>query len=162
MGTDIQQGKQYPITADGRTRPLTTFLGSQDLAKHRATLAVELEVLAYKFDRFGWDRDRGTAVQDRLIGDWMDALQDYPLSEVREACRACVASKPNRMPNEGHIKAQIEETRSFRFPPVVVARKPVAPVSDRKPCPPEVAAELVRQFTYRAKSFPSIGDGKDD
>lgn len=75
-------------------------------------LGVELEVLAKKFDRFGWDRDRGSAVHDRQLEDWMDALQDYPLDEVQAACRAAVLSNPNKMPNEGHVKAEIIKARA--------------------------------------------------
>jgi hypothetical protein len=74
-------------------------------------VAVELEVLAKKFDRFGWDRDRGSAAHDRMITDWMDALHDYPLDEVRAACKAAVLESPNRMPNEGHIRAHILAAR---------------------------------------------------
>lgn len=40
-------------TATGLILPLSKSLGSQDLAKHRAMVAVELEVMAKKFDRFG-------------------------------------------------------------------------------------------------------------
>ena len=57
-------------------------------------VAVELEALSKKLDRFGWERDRGTAAQDRIILDWMDALQDYPLGEIRRACQMAVIEKP--------------------------------------------------------------------
>ena len=49
----------------GLTLPLSRSLGSQDLSRHRAMIALEMEVLAKKFDRFGWERDRGLA-GDRL------------------------------------------------------------------------------------------------
>lgn len=74
-------------------------------------VGVELEALAKKFDRFGWDRDRNSPAHDRMITDWMDALQDYPLTEVQAACKAVVLSNPNRMPNEGHIVAEIRNAR---------------------------------------------------
>lgn len=74
-------------------------------------VAVELEVLAKKFDRFGWERDRGTAVQDAMIRDWIEALVDFPLDEIRAACRSAVISFPSKMPNEGHVRAQIMEAR---------------------------------------------------
>lgn len=95
----------------GLTLPLSRFLGSRDLAQHRAMVAVELEVIAKKFDRFGWDRDRGSASHDRMITDWMDALQDYPLDEVRAACKAAVLENPSKMPNEGHVVEQIKKAR---------------------------------------------------
>jgi hypothetical protein len=74
-------------------------------------IGIELEVMAKKFDRFGWERDRGSAAHDRLIMDWMDALHDYPLDEVKAACRAVILSDPGRMPNEGHVVAAIMDAR---------------------------------------------------
>lgn len=81
------------------------------MARHQAMVAVELEKLAKKFDRFGWDRDRGSAAQDGMIIDWMDALCDFPLDEIQAACRAAVRDNPNRMPNEGHILQQVMAAR---------------------------------------------------
>ncbi len=107
----IQDMPKDPKT--GLTLPLSKSLGSQDLAKHRAMVAVELEVLAKKFDRFGWDRDRGSMAHDRTLTDWMDALQDYPLDEVQAACKAAVLSNPNKMPNEGHVKSEIMKARAL-------------------------------------------------
>ena len=75
-------------------------------------MAFELEVLAKKLDRFGWDRDRGTPIHDRMLTDWMNALQDYPLDEVKAACVAAVLDAPGKMPNEGHIKAHIVAKRA--------------------------------------------------
>ena len=95
----------------GLTLPLTTFLGSQAIADHRATVAFELEVLCKKLDRFGWEKERGTAAQDRIITDWMDALQDYPLQEVQAACREWIETGTARAPTEGQIKALIMHGR---------------------------------------------------
>jgi len=81
------------------------------LAQHRALVGFELEVLAKKMDRFGWERDRGTPAHDRMVTDWMNALQDYPLAEVQGACRSVVLDNPSRMPNEGHIRAAIQAAR---------------------------------------------------
>lgn len=75
-------------------------------------VAVELEVLAKKFDRFGWERDRGSMSHDRIVSDWMAALQDYPLAEVQAACRAAVIDSPSKMPNEGVILRIINAERS--------------------------------------------------
>ena len=106
------QVAEYPVDVKtGLTQPLSKFLGSRDLDRHRAMVAVELEVMAKKMDRFGWERDRGSAAHDRLIVDWMNALQDYPLAEVQEACRAWVLSNPRKMPNEGDIRGVISSHR---------------------------------------------------
>lgn len=97
----------------GLILPLSKSLDSRDLARHRAMVGVELEVLAKKFDRFGWERSRNTPAHDRMVTDWMDALQDFPIEEVRAACRAAVLSDPNRMPNEGHVRAEIMRSRKI-------------------------------------------------
>ncbi len=102
---------EVPKLENGLTPLLKTLLDSQALKRHRATLVIELEKLAKKFDRFGWERDRGSAAHDGMILDWMDALQDYPLEEVREACRRAVLSNPDNMPNEGHVRAEIIKAR---------------------------------------------------
>lgn len=120
-------------------------------------VAVELEVLAKKFDRFGWDRDRGSAVHDRMLTDWMNALQDYPLDEVQKACAAAVRENPNRMPNEGHIIAQIQSMRRL----MVIAHQPPAPEyePDRKPVDRETAAAIVAAAGYAPKRFGGTRNG---
>ena len=111
-------------------------------------VAVELEVLAKKFDRFGWDRDTGSAAHDRLITDWMDALQDYPLDEVRAACKAAVLENPAKMPNEGHILSHIKAARK-RF----LRLKPPAPQPEpeRKPVDRQTANEILAQAGFAPK-----------
>ena len=136
---------------NGLTLPLSKSLGSQDLAKHRAVVAFELEVLAKKVDRFGWERDRGTPAHDRLLLDWMNALHDYPLIEVQAACRASVLANPNKMPNEGHVVAQIEKARSsflaLQPKPVLAASFPRVVNAAQK----ARADELVKGFAIRGR-----------
>lgn len=134
----------------GLTLPLSKSLGSQDLAKHRAMVGVELEVLAKKFDRFGWDRDRGSLAHDRTLSDWMDALQDYPLSEVKAACRAAVLRNPNKMPNEGHVRAEIMKARA-----AIVSKLPVIEACE-EPEPrvtKEQAARILEEAGFKPRRF---------
>jgi hypothetical protein len=105
--------------------------------KHRAAVAFELEVLAKHVDRFGWDRDRGTPAQDRMMVDWMNALHDYPLAEVQAACVASVIAYPNKMPNYGHVKAQIIAARQKA---VRAQPKPVEVTPERGPVSAEMKA----------------------
>ena len=111
-------------------------------------VALELEVLAKKVDRFGWERDRGSAAHDRVMMDWMNALQDYPLDEVQAACAAAILAKPDKMPNEGHVVAQIKAARRE-----FVALNPPAPEPepDRKPVSAEAAAEILAQAGFAPK-----------
>jgi len=136
----------------GLTLPLRTSLGSQDLARHRALVAVELEVMATKLDRFGWERSRGTAVHDRLLTDWMDALQDFPLPEVQAACRAAILANPNRVPNEGHIVAQIMAARRDH-----VARlpRPSEPERDAPRISAADAARIVAAAGFAPRRMPA-------
>lgn len=149
MTTGTQARKDHPRdTRTGLTLPLRTSLGSQDLARHRAMVALELEVMAKKFDRFGWDRDMGSPVHDRLITDWMDALCDFPLEEVKAACRAWVEANPRRMPNEGDIKALVMKGRA-RI--VASLPKPSAPEPERKRIDPETAARILAEAGFEPK-----------
>jgi hypothetical protein len=116
-------------------------------------IAVELEVLAKKFDRFGWDRDRGSMAQDRLLVDWMDALQDYPLDEIRSACRAAVLADPRHMPNEGHIVANIISARRLLVSSRTRIELQSEPPRDRISA--EAAAEIMRAAGFAAKLMPS-------
>lgn len=125
------------------------------MAKHRAMLAMECEYLAKKFDRFGWERERNTPAQDRQKLDFMDALQDFPLSEVQDACRAAVLANPNKMPNEGHVRAEVMKARSNR-----VAAAPAAasqPEPTRQRIDGARASEIMREigFTPRRMGDPS-------
>jgi len=126
------------------------LLDSRSLDKHRALVAIELEVLAKKFDRFGWDRDLGTPAHDRLLIDWMDALCDYPLDEVRAACRVVVQGNPNKMPNEGHIKTQIVKARA-KF--VVKAPEPDANFQIASPEARERMQKMIEDVGFAPKTF---------
>lgn len=159
MTTAISNQTALPTDAKtGLTLPLSRSLGSQDLAKHRAMLAVELEVMAKKMDRFGWERDRDTAAHDRVMVDWMDALQDYPLSEVKAACRAWVQEQPRKMANEGDILRLIMRGRavSAREHMARHAPEPEAPkvtAEDRR----AIAAVPSRKSGSVPKVFPRLG-----
>jgi hypothetical protein len=107
-----------------------------------------LEVLAKKFDRFGWERDRGSAAHDRMVTDWMDALQEYPLDEVRAACRDAVRESPNRMPNEGHICALILTGRK-RFVEARAVQQ--EPEPERKPVDKATASAIIAAAGYQVR-----------
>jgi acyl-CoA reductase-like NAD-dependent aldehyde dehydrogenase len=87
-----------------------------------------------------------------MVIDWMDALQDYPLDEVREACRAAVRDNPNKMPNEGHVVAQIMAARAK----AVAARKRAAPPME-EPRPQPTPEERARVSEYAATLLRGFG-----
>ena len=119
-------------------------------------VAVELEVLAKKLDRFGWERDRGSMAHDRMLTDWMDALQDYPLDEVRAACAAAIIANPNKMPNEGHVRAEIMKARQ-RI--VAALPKPVEPSKPRATAEQRARAdEIIRAAGLRLTTTNPKGE----
>mgnify|MGYP003439561921 FL=1 len=74
-------------------------------------VGLRLEVLVRKTDKFGWDR-MDPNVRTILRKDWMDALQDFTVEEIDEACREAIRANPDKCPNEGHIRQIIIRERS--------------------------------------------------
>ena len=135
-----------PLT-NGLTPLLSKSLSLHELDKHRAQLGLLMEVQVKKTDKFGWDR-MSDFERNEIRRDWMDALQDYPLDEVRAACRQAILDKPNKTPNEGHVRACIQRRRAE----VVAANRrpePVAPRPER--VSPERAAEIMGLAGFSAK-----------
>jgi hypothetical protein len=139
-----------------QTPQLTKSLGSSDLCRHHAHIAIELEVLSKKFDRFGWERDRNTKAHDRMIQDWIHSLQDFTLEEIQRACQQAVEINPNKRPNEAHIKKIILANRSkYRQ-----RAQPVAPheAPPRVVVTQEQAQSILEDVGYRPKIFGKKND----
>ena len=134
--------------------PLRTLLGSQELAKHRAMLSLECEFLAKKFDLYGWERERGTAAQDRIKLDFMDALENYPLPEVQAACKQAVLDNPNKMPNEGRVLNIIRSARKRQRASSV---RNITPEPEKVLPDAETRAAIMAKNGFKPKGFPKIG-----
>ena len=146
MGNVIP-AKEIP---DWVTNPqLSKSLDLQDFRRHRAMVAVELEVLAKKFDRYGWERDRGQHAHDRQLNDWMDALSDFTLPEIQAACRQAVSDNPDKMPNEGHIRRIVLNNRKAMKVPISQPKE--EPRGPR--CSSERAAEIMQEIDFRPQRF---------
>ncbi|MBV7396849.1 hypothetical protein [Mameliella sediminis] len=133
---------------------MSKSLDSQGIKEHRALLAVELEVMAKKMDRFGWEPERGTAAHDRLMTDWMDALQDFTLEEVKSACKKWVRNNPRKMPNEGDILNLIgiqrqEEIAEYK------AKNPPPEEPRKERVSPERAKQILEEIGFRPQRFGS-------
>ena len=123
-------------TINGIKPLLTKSLPQQELDKHRADVCVVMETMVRKHDKFGWDQ-MNAGMRQMIREDWLDALADYPVSEVRGACRLHTLEAPNKVPNEGHIKA------------VILRERAKAVASQPKPIDPPAAAKATRE--QRAK-----------
>ena len=151
---------EFPTDPEtGLIPPLSKLLGSSALIQHRLDVALELEVMAKKYNRFGWDNDRGSPAHDRLITDWVDALSEYPIKEIQAACRSWVRSNPRRMPNEGDILKLLQHERALMRQqhkarnPVAMRPRLAGRVSAQR------AAEIVKEVGFNPKGFGGVGHG---
>ena len=138
-----------PRAANGLTLPLSKSLELSALAKHQAQVALELEVLAKKTDRYGWERDRGTVAHDQMMGDWIDALQDFPLGEVQEAIKAAMDEKRGKMPNEREVLFQVHKARAKWL----LAQPKPQELQDpeRRPATAEEAKKIMEDYGFAPK-----------
>jgi len=116
---------------------LTKSLPPQELDKHRADVCLVMEVMVRKHDKFGWDQ-MNAGMRQMIREDWLACLADYPVDEVRTACRLHTQEMPSKVPNEGHIKVIILRERSK----VIAATPKPAPVDQVREEP--TAAEKAR------------------
>jgi uncharacterized protein (DUF1778 family) len=90
---------------------LTKSLPPSALERHKAALGLELEVLSRKLDRFGWDSMDGM-IRTRLRADWMNALADFTIEEVQDACREALRNKAKDALNEETIVGLVQAKRA--------------------------------------------------
>jgi hypothetical protein len=105
-------------------------------------------------DRFAWDRDRDDPAQERIITDWIDALEDYPLSEIQAACKAALRGSAKVVPHEGTILRLIADERQRRVADRDLANdtgEPWRPVSER--VTKEQAQSIVDAAGFGVKRF---------
>ena len=75
----------------------------------------------------------------------LDVLGDYPLAEVKAACRQAILTAPSKLPNEGHILQIIKAER----------HKAYLSWKHENPEPP--AADLVKEFFDSNAIISQIG-----
>ena len=90
---------------------LTQSLSPQKLERHRAEIGVLAEGTLQHF----WQTTPELAVKAVALGQWMDALENYPTGEVAEAMSKWVA-RETRKPKPADIRALIIEARKSSEP----------------------------------------------
>lgn len=153
MTTEVVDVRNLPTDKDGIPIPLTQSLTPPDLKAHRAGLGMLCEFLSRKHDRFGWDR-MSKQLRGEIIRDFLAALQNYPMDEVREAARECEADNPNRMPNEQHIRAKIIAKRG-RISAMARARR-VEEQEPRQAADQEAAREIMERAGFTPQRFAAV------
>jgi hypothetical protein len=124
---------------------LTKSLPPQELDKHRADVCLVLEIMVRKHDKFGWDQ-MNAGMRQMIREDWLLALSPYPVDECRAACRIHTQDQPNKVPNEGHIKAIILRERAKA---VAAQPKPVEVTPERG----AVSAEMKARADAKVAQF---------
>lgn len=102
-----------------------------------------------KHDKFGWDQ-MNAGMRRMIREDWLAVLSDYPVAEVRAACRLHTQEAPNKVPNEGHIKAIILRERGK----VLAARPKPVPVEPARQAPTAEEKARVSQMMKDAGFTP--------
>tara|TARA_R110000782_G_scaffold218427_1_gene305812 strand:- start:29073 stop:29468 length:396 start_codon:yes stop_codon:yes gene_type:complete len=131
---------------------LTKSLPPHVLERHKAHLGLELEVLSRKLDRFGWD-SMDAAIRTRLRSDWMNALADFTIDEVQEACRIALRNKAKDALNEETIAGIVLSSRA-RI--VAALPKPAEQPTERKPIDKEAADRILAEAGFAPKKFGTI------
>ena len=108
-----------------------------------------MEVMVRKHDKFGWDQ-MNAGMRQMIREDWLACLSDYPVAEVRTACRLHTQEAPSKVPNEGHIKAIILRERAKV---VAAAPKPSPVEPKRERGPKENANRILEEAGFRPKRF---------
>jgi uncharacterized protein (DUF1778 family) len=129
---------------------LTKSLPPSALERHKAALGLELEVLSRKLDRFGWDSMDGM-IRTRLRADWMNALADFTIDEVQDACREALRNKAKDALNEETIVGLIQAKRSR-----IVAALPKPDGNSYVARNDKSEEERKRMAELVASSFPSL------
>lgn len=144
---NFQQVARLP---NGLMPLLTKSLQPHDLDNHRAAVCLIMETMVRKHDKFGWDQ-MNAGMRKMIREDWLAALADYPVGEVRTACRKHTQELPNKVPNEGHILSQIINARRVFL---ASQPKPIEPAAAPRvvgDAQKAEAAELVRGFAVRGR-----------
>lgn len=135
---------------------MTKSLGPQDLAKHRVEVGFELEILARKTDRFGWDA-MNPHVRKRLVADWIDRLADFTMEEIRAATKHLLADDPKQAANEERVAAVINAERAKRAAALPKQdpeyHRPPSPTAEEK----ARASELLASAGFAPKRFKRFG-----
>lgn len=134
----------------------TKSLKSHELDHHRALLAVELEVVSVKVDRFGWAQMNDT-LRKRLRQDWVDALQDFALAEVQDACKVALGGNAKDAVNEEKIKALVLVDRARRLAAIP---KPSLPDTESQRPDAETRARIAAEVLGAANFTPKRMDNK--
>lgn len=119
----------------------------QQCAEHRGRIGVEVRIILNGY----WQPDESPEMQKAVLAHWLDALEDWPLDQVRGALISWQMDNPNRRPNPGHIVQMLKKRRGEQYAQKLAALpKPAAP----QPVVTEEARQ--RNLEVVSQLFPTI------
>ena len=86
---------------------MTQSLSQRECDEHRARIAIEVEIVLDGY----WQKQPSEKMRIAILADWMDALEDWHVDQVREALRSWRSEFPSKKPNPGHIEKILKERR---------------------------------------------------
>jgi hypothetical protein len=113
-------------------------------------IGLELEIISRKIDRYGWD-GINDHVRQRLLSDWIDALADFTLAEVKDAVNALLACAPKDAMNEQKVRSIVVANRDKRLAAIPKPADPEPPREIRDQAAKDRMAEVARSFTTRSR-----------
>jgi len=123
-------------------------------------ISTELDFLAYKLNRWGWeDKDRA-AFRERATQDWVQRLRGYKVGEVKRAIgdyldwRADMVAKGKKVnpdfPTESDIATRVQKRRKEAFqrlPKPIPQPEPASEITpEDKAHRAKVAAEVMAKY----------------
>jgi hypothetical protein len=147
MTTAIAKASNQELPAFIQTPLYAQSLPPQERLKHRAWVGVRIEALLDGY----WSSRPSEAVKSEILGDWMDALENFTPDEIRAGCRQYLDG-PNRdrKPKTGDIvellvAKRTDIRRSLPKPPEPPSPALSVPVEERR----KQAEQILKSFGYR-------------
>ncbi len=118
----------------------------QDLAKNKATLAIEMQAQWSEGGWFEWSR-ADKDMRDFYVVRAIETLGVYPLAEVRRACEQLREEKQRNWFDRVAIRARIHELRAKALRYAALDPEPEPPKKDV--VTPERAAEIAAELGFK-------------
>lgn len=119
----------------------------QQCAEHRGRIGIEVRIILNGY----WQPDESPELQKAVLAHWLDALEDWPLDQVRRELIAWQMENPNRRPNPGHIVKMLKKRRGE-----VYAQKLAALPKPADPAPVVTEEARQRNLEVIAQLFPTL------
>lgn len=133
------------------TPQVTRQMDEQEVQRHRAKIAFEVEVILQGY----WQAELSSEMKAAVMADWSDELEDWTVEQVRWGLRQWRRDNPRRKPNPGDVVAILKEQRGKTEMAKLAA---IAPPQPERPQPvsAEKAAEILAAVGFNVRRIPTV------